>query len=501
MMIVRVASVAALVLLGFLCGRMLVPAASIQPLAADGDGTASRVIWHVPEGRVTVRDTLLWSEELSRHEFQLKLGEALETMPISSLRQLAREHREIGYTEYLQEGYQQVHDALIRRAPWLAVQDLVENAEWERANMGNSDDDLDLESMISRTLVKLYRDEPARVLDVYRHLINPLLIRCGIHLGFKGEALLAVVEATAQSEAGKNPESLGFLLEAYGNGFSKWASKDSAAALEKARAIEDPKYRSAALIATIDKIDDPTPLARELWNSGQLETRDIRRWLPDEALEWARGQSSDDPVVLEILRSEVLRSIKAGDEETARQLAEQHFTLTEIKSIWMESERDIPKDLNWLKSQQRISGYTVRQWSEFEARSGSIDFSAVRHLFEHLPPDREGKEAVAAFASRWAEQPGQEQAAADWAENLPQAATRHTLIKFLVQSWARKEPMAAATWSLQLEPVELRKTAMAGSLPKLARIDADSAISILQRARLPEEFRAAMAQQIERAQQ
>lgn len=83
---------------GFLAGMKRRDHTGLEQLQKQG-GAKEAVRWHVPKRAITLWDTLIWSEELTLHDFQTKLRTALETMPLANLRELARKNRELAYTE------------------------------------------------------------------------------------------------------------------------------------------------------------------------------------------------------------------------------------------------------------------------------------------------------------------------------------------------------------------------------------------------------------------
>ena len=188
-------------------GKLARPTIGVEVSETKPTSVAAVPDWHVGKETVKALDVLQWSEELPLPAFDLRLAEALETMPIANLRSLAQQYREIAWRQYgtgVFPGYDRVHHALIRRAPWVAVEDLLAGAEWERAILHGDNDDLDLEGLLSRTLASLYQSEPERVLAVFRNLKSRRVIEdTSIFQKFDGQAVLEAMAAARESPAGQ----------------------------------------------------------------------------------------------------------------------------------------------------------------------------------------------------------------------------------------------------------------------------------------------------------
>ena len=497
-----------LILAGYVAGNLLRPSEDPKEAAATETTTPPVRVTEahrVPKSPLTFVDTLRWREELSESAYQTKLSEALYSMPLSNLRELAAKHREIAYTEQWEDGYSTVHAALIERAPWIAVRDLVENLEWERATLFDADEDLDLETLISRTLAKLYKSEPERVLDVYRNFEIPLVFgNDSMFTGFENEALIAVVEAAEGSAAGKKwGDRNGTLAEAKKKAkrqiYAALAQTDPEQALERAENEENSDLRKAAMLAVLANLKDPAPAARRFVSSGQLGFADVSKWLPEDALAWARRQPPGDSSALSIAESAMRSALKSGNEEGrnyARDLAHEFFPPAEAGRKWERHHRwSAPKNAEWLRRQSSISPQDIDAWA-LENQNAAA-FSEAKKVMEDLPSSRNLVRATSQFAGKWAALPGQQQAAANWAASLVRSGVRHESVKGVADAWARSDAMAATRWAVQLEPVELRAAALDRSLGFAYKKDASAARALLQRARLPAKTTAMFSKRFE----
>ena len=498
-------AIGALAALGFIGGKWARPSSGVELSEIKPTSEVAVPDWHVGKATVEALDVLEWSEELPLPAFDLKLAEALETMPIANLRSLAQQYRDIAWRQYgtsVFPGYDRVHDALIRRAPWIAVEDLLAGAEWERAILRGDDDDLDLEGLLSTALASLYQSEPERVLAVFGNLKSRWVIEdTSIFQKFDGQALLEAMAAARESPAGQALDDaepqlfLSRMGEAKEGIFAQLVKDDPDAALETALADQDERTRTGRIWTILNAATDPLPLAKKLLEAGALEISQLGRFLPEQALNWARARPEGDKEAIAVAKDVALGVFNTSDDYrfvSARKILEEFLGTTEstrfVERYW---EYRSPTDLASLKALPRskagMRGFET--WVDYEKDPQMFrSVATTTDVLSDLPPTASGIQKSLRFAARWAALPGEGEVASEWANQIAASGMRAQAVENAVSSWAEFDPAAAASWALRLEPLELRARALNGAIQKLGTVDPDIARQMLQQSQLPVEM-------------
>jgi hypothetical protein len=246
---------------------------------------------------------------------------------------------------------------------------------------------------------------------------------------------------------------------------------DPDVALEAALAVSDERERIDQIWTVLNDAANPVPLARKLLEAGALEISQLGRFLPDQALTWARSRPAGDENAIAAAKGAAVGLMVGSGEDRfvrAREILEEFLSASEADRFYAQNwEYRRPTDLASLKALPRSEAGArgFETWVDYEKDPQIFrSVATTTDILSDLPPTASGIQKSIRFSARWAALPGEGEVASEWANQIAAAGMRSPAVENAVSSWAEFDPVAAASWALRLEPLELRASASSSPL-------------------------------------